>query len=58
MRFLDVLRALAPGEARIVNKMPGNYLYLWLIALLFPRAKIIHCLRDPRDIERGVYAGS
>jgi hypothetical protein len=30
--------------------MPDNYLYLGLIAILFPRAKLIHCQRDPRDV--------
>jgi hypothetical protein len=33
-----------------VDKLPDNYLYLGLIALLFPRARIIHCRRDLRDI--------
>jgi hypothetical protein len=53
--FLKELHALAPGKARIVDKMPGNYLYVWLIALLFPRAKIIHCVRDPRDIGFSIF---
>jgi tetratricopeptide (TPR) repeat protein len=35
---------------RIVDKMPDNYLYVGLIALLFPRATILHVRRDPRDI--------
>jgi hypothetical protein len=30
--------------------MPDNYLYLGLLAALFPRAKFIHCRRDLRDI--------
>ena len=30
--------------------MPENYLYLGLIATLFPRARIIHCRRDLRDV--------
>ncbi len=30
--------------------MPENYLYLGLIAALFPRAKLIHCRRDLRDV--------
>jgi len=39
------------GEpARIVDKMPDNYLYLGLIALLFPRATLIHVRRDVRDV--------
>jgi hypothetical protein len=29
--------------------MPENYLYLGLLASLFPRAKLIHCCRDLRD---------
>ena len=53
--FLKELHALAPGKARIVDKMPGNYLYVWLIALLFPQAKIIHCVRDPRDIGFSIF---
>lgn len=35
--------------SRIVDKMPGNFLHLGLIRCLFPRARIIHCVRDPRD---------
>jgi len=53
--YLKELRALAPGKSRIVDKMPGNYLYVWLIALLFPNAKIIHCARDPRDIGFSIF---
>ena len=30
--------------------MPDNTVYLGLIATLFPRAKIIHCRRDVRDV--------
>ncbi len=30
--------------------MPENYLYLGLLASLFPRAKLIHCRRDLRDV--------
>ena len=53
--FLNELHAVAPGKARVVDKMPGNYLYVWLIALLFPHAKIIHCVRDPRDIGFSIF---
>jgi hypothetical protein len=30
--------------------MPDNYLYLGLLASLFPRAKLIHCRRDLCDV--------
>jgi tetratricopeptide (TPR) repeat protein len=45
------LQALDGGQsARVINKRPENYFYLGLIALLFPRAVVIHCRRDPRDV--------
>jgi hypothetical protein len=44
------VRALGAGAERVVDKMPENYLYLGLIATLFPRARIIHCRRDLRDV--------
>lgn len=47
---LEQLRKLDPGALRIVDKMPDNYLYLGWIVTLFPRARIIHCRRDVRDV--------
>jgi hypothetical protein len=54
-RYLAELHALAPDKARIGDKMPRNYLYLGLVALMLPRARIIHCVRDPRDIGLSIY---
>jgi tetratricopeptide (TPR) repeat protein len=50
-RHLEGLRALdsKPVE-RIVDKMPDNYIYLGLLAALFPQATFIHCRRDLRDV--------
>ncbi len=48
-RYLAELHALAPEAERIVDKMPANALYLGLIATMLPGARIIHCVRDPRD---------
>jgi hypothetical protein len=33
-----------------VDKTPENYVYLGLLASLFPRARFIHCRRDLRDV--------
>jgi tetratricopeptide (TPR) repeat protein len=49
-RHLERLRALSGTALRIVDKMPDNYVYLGLLASLFPRAKFIHCRRDLRDV--------
>ncbi len=37
-------------SARIVDKMPDNYMYIGLLSIMFPRATFIHCRRDLRDI--------
>ena len=45
------LTELDGGRARrVIGKMPDNYFYLGLIALLFPDAVVIHCRRDLRDV--------
>jgi tetratricopeptide (TPR) repeat protein len=49
-RHLDRLHGLHATAARVVDKMPDNYLYLGMLAVLFPRARFIHCRRDLRDI--------
>ena len=49
-RHLEELRGFSPSALRIADKMPENYLYLGLLATLFPRAKLIHCRRDLRDV--------
>jgi len=48
-RYLAELTALAPGAARVVDKMPANANLLGLVAAMLPGAKVIHCVRDPRD---------
>jgi len=50
-RHEDRLRELDGGRCdRIVTKMPENYLHLGMIAVMFPRAVLIHCRRDLRDV--------
>jgi sulfotransferase family protein len=40
----------APSKPVFIDKMPLNAVFLPLIAKLFPRAKILFALRDPRDV--------
>ena len=47
--YLDHLMRLATDERYVINKMPGNFLNLGFISILFPKARIIHCMRDPLD---------
>jgi len=43
------LRAMSNGRPFVTDKMPSNFMFLGLIELLFPNARILHCIRDPLD---------
>ena len=48
-RYTKPVERLA-GESRLItDKMPHNFLYLALISILFPNAKVIHVKRHPLD---------
>ncbi len=47
--YVDVIRKIAPGSARVSDKMPANYRLVGFIHALMPNAKIIHIQRDPLD---------
>lgn len=49
-RYVAQLDAMGGGAARVVDKMPDNIFVLWLIAALFPAARVILCRRDLRDV--------
>lgn len=53
--YLAALHGLAPAALRVVDKMPGNFNYLGLVARMLPGALIIHCARDPRDIGLSIF---
>ena len=46
---LNRLRRLGAGAARVIDKTPTNFLYLGVIATLYPHARVVHCRRDPID---------
>lgn len=48
--YMDYINTLFPDNTgKITDKMPLNFIYLGMIYLMFPQAKIIHCNRDPID---------
>ena len=54
-QVLAELQALAPQAQWIIDKLPGNYVYLGLIRVMFPKAHIIHCRRHPLDTCLSIY---
>jgi tetratricopeptide (TPR) repeat protein len=47
--YVHQVKTLSGGADFVTDKMPQNFQFLGLIALLFPGAKVIHSLRDPLD---------
>ena len=45
--YLELLRRASADAARVVDKMPTNFLSLGLIHAALPRARIIHMRRNP-----------
>lgn len=54
-KYLNDLHSLSPNSSRIIDKMPGNYRFLGLVGLMLPKARIIACERDPRDIGLSIF---
>lgn len=48
-RHLQQLDAMGGKAERVVDKCPHNFIHLGLIERLFPRAHVIHIVRDPVD---------
>lgn len=50
------LGILAPGGRWFTDKMPLNETHVGLIALMFPRAPLVHVLRHPLDVVLSVFS--
>jgi tetratricopeptide (TPR) repeat protein len=48
-RYLARVHGLVGDARRITDKLLENFMHLGLIATLLPRARVIHCRRDPLD---------
>ncbi|MGN7610515.1 sulfotransferase [Magnetococcales bacterium HHB-1] len=49
-QLLTKLNKFSPESDFIVDKLPHNFEHIGLIHLLFPKATIIYCAREPRDV--------
>lgn len=53
--YIGKLREHSKDAKHITDKMPHNFLYIGLIRVALPNAKIIHCNRDPLDTCLSIY---
>ncbi len=50
-RYLDILdNTVGTDAVRVTDTMPFNFVHLGLIEILFPAARVIHCVRHPLDL--------
>jgi tetratricopeptide (TPR) repeat protein len=47
--YLTNVKQISGNARRVVDKMPHNFVNLWLISLLCPRAVVLHAVRNPVD---------
>ncbi|MGD8510445.1 MAG: tetratricopeptide repeat protein [Gammaproteobacteria bacterium] len=47
--YLERLRVVSADARRVIDKTPANHLFVGFIQNLFPRARVIHCVRHPLD---------
>ena len=47
--YASYVGRLSGGSRRVTDKMPANFMHLGFIALLLPRARVIHAMREPMD---------
>ncbi|MEE8253706.1 MAG: sulfotransferase [Hyphomicrobium sp.] len=53
--YLDHLKGAGGDALRVTDKVPGNFVHLGLIALMFPNARVIHCRREALDVCLSIY---
>jgi len=53
--YLDRLHVMDQAAVRVTDKMPHNFLHLGMIAMIFPRTRVIHVVRDPMDTCLSIY---
>jgi tetratricopeptide (TPR) repeat protein len=53
--YLEHLESRFPGAACVCDKSPDNFLFLGLLKALFPRLRVLHTVRDARDICLSIY---
>jgi len=49
MDYISKIRDIEPNAKYIIDKAPPNFLFLGIIKLMLPNAKIIHSVRSPED---------
>ena len=47
--YINKTKLLSNNSIRVSDKLPVNFKWIGFIRILFPNAKVIHCVRDSKD---------
>lgn len=47
--YISRVRKLSYNSQKVTDKLPINFMWLGLIKIILPKAKIVHCTRNPKD---------
>jgi tetratricopeptide (TPR) repeat protein len=53
--YLDHLEGRFPGAGLVCDTRPDNFRFLGLLKALFPRLRVLHTVRDARDVCLSIY---
>ncbi len=53
--YLNKIKLLSGNKYYVTDKMPINFKWIGIIKLIFPKSKIIHCTRNPKDTCFSIY---
>mgnify|MGYP001593677289 CR=1 FL=1 len=53
--YITGIRSRDSQHVHITDKMPHNFRFIGLIKIMFPNARVIHCVRDPMDVCMSMY---
>lgn len=53
--YFAMTEAGITADEHVVDKALTNFLHLGLMAMLFPAAKVVHCVRDPVDVGYSIF---
>ena len=53
--YLKEIKKLSKKNKKVTDKLPINFKWIGFIKLILPNSKIIHCVRDPKDVCMSIY---
>ena len=49
-KYISYLKDISQDSERVTDKLPINFKWIGLIKILLPKSKIIHCVRNSKDL--------